>query len=254
MTLTNNDPSADARAVGAAEPSGRVESAVEPGAAPERDVERPAGGEGPGASTTEAPPARAPFAGALRAAALEAALVVFGVVLAFAANEWREHRAKVARAEHALESILDELRANRDAVETAREYHAGLLSAIREAGRTGVAPGLEAFPRGFIAPASVNRTAWDSASATGALEAVDLPTLLRLSRVYEQQERYEQQTTHMGELIYAELYRGGLAGILANYRNLASLVQAFAYREGELVALCDQTLAALAAKPDGSGS
>ena len=190
----------------------------------------------------------------MRAAALEAGLVVFGVVLAFAANEWREHRARMARAEHALESIVDELRANRDAVETARQYHAGLLAAIREAGRTGVEPGIETFPRGFITPATVHRTAWESASATGALEALDLATLLKLSRVYEQQERYELQASQMGSLIYAELYRGGLAGILANYRNLAALVQAFAYREGELVALCDRTLGELGVEPGDSAA
>ena len=249
MTLATHEPSSDAVAGGGAENS---ETAGEPAAGAER--------ESPAAPS----PARAPLGGALRAAALEAGLVVFGVVLAFAANEWREHRARVARAEHALESILDELRTNRDAVEAARQYHAGLLAAIREAARTGVEPGIETFPRGFITPATVHRTAWESASATGALEALDLATLLKLSRVYEQQERYELQASQMGSLIYAELYRGGLAGILANYRNLAALVQAFAYREGELVALCDQTLGELAVElgdsaapaeaPDAAGS
>jgi hypothetical protein len=196
------------------------------------------------------PRAQAGFRVALRAAVLEAGLVVFGVVLAFAANEWREHRAAVARADHALASILEELRTNRDAVASSLAYHDGLLGAIVEASRSGAAPGIQTFSRGFISPASVYRTAWDSASATGALEAVDFALLLRLSRVYAQQARYEQQSANIGPLLYGELYRGGMAGVLANYRNLSSLIGAMAYRERELVAACEDALAELGPTAD----
>lgn len=209
------------------------------------DAERPAGGG-------TIPISAAPRAGGqLRAAVLEAGLVVFGVVLAFAANEWREQRASERRAEHAITGILEELRANRIAVATSLEYHEGLLRAVSDATRGGAAPGIETFSRGFVMPASVYRTAWDSASATGALETVDFATLLQLSRVYAQQDRYEQQSGHIAPLIYGELYRGGRAAILANHRNLASLIGAMAYRERELLAVCDEALAEVGAVADG---
>ena len=220
--------------------------------------EVPAVDEAPGLAVDQPPAAAAgkvaPAApggrGALRAAALEAGLVVFGVVLAFAANEWREHRAAVARAEHALSSIVEELRTNRDAVASSLAYHDGLLQAIGEAIGSGAAPGIQTFSRGFIAPATVYRTAWDSASATGALDAVDFALLLRLSRVYAQQGRYEQQSASIGPLLYGELYRGGMAGVLANYRNLSSLISAMKYRESELLVACEEALAELGSGAD----
>jgi hypothetical protein len=193
---------------------------------------------GHGAARAAAPRA----GGALRAAALEAALVVFGVVLAFAANEWREHRADQARARHAISSILEELRANRDAVASSLEYHMLLLQTIEGARRSGVAPGIESFSRGFIAPASVYRTAWESASTTGAIAGVDFDTLLRLSRVYAQQARYEAQATSLGPLLYGEMYRGGMSAILANYTNLGALVGGLVYRERELLGMYDGAL------------
>jgi hypothetical protein len=183
-----------------------------------------------------------------RAAALEAGLGVLGVVLAFVANEWREHRAAVQRAEHAISSIVEELRVNREAVASSLEYHSGLLAAIEGARQSGVAPGIRTFSRGFISPARVYRTAWDSASATGALELVDYPTLLRLSRAYAQQGRYEAQSDSIGPLLYAEIYRGGTASVLANYLNLSALIRAFEYRERELLEVCDQTLAEVTAQ------
>lgn len=181
---------------------------------------------------------------AIRGAAFEAAFVVLGVVLALAANEWREQRASATRAEHALTSILEELETNRASVAESLEYHSGLLEAIQETAATSAQPDIRTFSRGFVSAANVHRTAWESASATGAFEELDFEHLLDLSRVYAQQERYAHQADSISPLIYEELYRGGTSRILENYRNLASLIGSLAYRERELLELYDRTLAA----------
>jgi type II secretory pathway pseudopilin PulG len=68
----------------------------------------------------------------VKSAIFQAALVVFGVVLAFAANEWREAAADRRRAGEALTSIREELAANRDAAAASAAYHAEKLSLIVE--------------------------------------------------------------------------------------------------------------------------
>lgn len=179
----------------------------------------------------------------LRAALFEAAFVVLGVVLALAANEWREQRASAARADHALAGILEELEENRRSVASSLAYHQGILEAIDAAAAASETPGIGTFSRGFVSAANVYRTAWESASATGAFETMDFETVLSLSRAYAQQERYEHQAQGIAPLIYEDLYRGGTGAILANYSNLASLVRTLAYRERELLELYDETLA-----------
>lgn len=186
---------------------------------------------------------------ALRSALLEATFVVLGVVLALAANEWRQSAARAQRAERALTGIVDELRTNRVAVAAALEYHQGLTATIRELAASSGTPHAGDFSRGFVAPAPVYATAWESAAATGVLEDLDFETVLDLSRLYAHQERYEVQARGIASIIYGELYRGGTDAILENYRNLASLIHSFAYRERELLELYDRTLAELGGEP-----
>ncbi|HYO15351.1 MAG TPA: hypothetical protein VE685_19305 [Thermoanaerobaculia bacterium] len=188
---------------------------------------------------------------ALRDAAFEATFVVFGVVLALLANEWREHQVSVRRAEHALSSILEELEDNRASVSSSLEYHSGVIQAIDRAVMASAAPNLRTFSRGFMSAANVYRTAWDSASATGAFEDMSYATVLRLSRVYAQQDRYEHQVQGIAPIIYGELYRGGTSAILANHRNLGTLIRSLAYRERELLELYDATLATLGGRETG---
>lgn len=186
---------------------------------------------------------------ALRSALFEAAFVVLGVVLALAANEWRKSAERAERAEHALAGIVDELRTNREAVASALAYHQGLTATIRELSATSGSPDAATFSRGFVAPAAVYATAWESAAATGVLEDMDFGVVLDLSRLYAHQERYEVQARGVSSVIYGELYRGGTEAVVENYRNLASLIYSFAYRERELLDLYDRTLTELDAGP-----
>jgi hypothetical protein len=180
---------------------------------------------------------------ALRDALFEAAFVVFGVVLALAANEWAEDRTNRRRAESALASIKEELATNRAAVKESLDYHSGLLETIRSRGEDSPPLGVRDFSRGFLSPARVYRTAWDSAGATGAFTHLRFAKVLLLSKAYEQQEGYERQAQSIAPIIYEELYRGGTGAILANQRNLANLIGTFAYRERELLQMYDETLA-----------
>lgn len=175
-------------------------------------------------------------------ALFEAAFVVLGVVLALAANEWRKSRADIVQANTALTEIVRELEANRQAVATALEDHRGLINKITQATDSTAKLSLRDFNRGFIAPAQVHRTAWSSATEIGALSNMPYESVLVLSRVYAQQENYQEQAKSVGQIIYAELYRGGTTAIIANSDNLASVLQTFAYREQQLLEAYDTLL------------
>ncbi len=186
---------------------------------------------------------------ALKAALLEAFFVVLGVVLAYAANEWHESRSEEAQADVALESVRDELAANRAAVADALAYHEGLLSSLRGlASQEGEAakPEIGIFNRGFIAPATVLSTAWEAARETNALMHMDYTDVLAVSKIYAWQKRYEEQARSVGQVIYGEILRYGTGVFLERAAQLAGIINTFYYREKQLLERYDEALALLA--------
>ncbi len=165
---------------------------------------------------------------------LEAFFVVLGVVLALAANEWREYRNHRQHAAQALAGIREELDANRRAVDDALRYHLHLADTLRLflAQPDGRPP---TFSRGFTDPATMLSTAWETANATDAVSYMDYDDVLLLSRTYAGQRSYEQQKQNVGQLIYARLFDEGFQGVYGNLANLQTILMTFAYRECQLL-------------------
>lgn len=191
-------------------------------------------------------PRRIPVASIL----LEASFVVLGVFLALALNEWRGAAHERDRAALARESLVDEVRANREAVREARDYHAALRDSLyaRDADRP---PTPRMFPRGFVRPATARTTAWDAATAADAVAAMDYGEVLVFSDLYAAQERYATAAEQGGRVIYQALYDAGADGVAANARNLIHLVSAYQYLEEGLLRDYDRALATLA--PEAAG-
>ena len=181
----------------------------------------------------------------MKSAIFQAILVVFGVVLAFAANEWREAAADRREAAEALAGIREELAANRAAAAASAAYHQEKLALIGERQAAGAALGVRDFPRGFISPATLSTAAWTSASETGALAHLDYREIVRLSRLYDMQTVYQNQTLTAGGIIYQRMFDDGLSSIPANGEGLAGFIATFLYREQALVEAYDAAL-----KPD----
>jgi hypothetical protein len=182
---------------------------------------------------------------AVRSALFEASFVVLGVVLALAANEWRKGREDQAQSQQAIAAIVQELNANRVLVDSARQYHQNVLEKISQVASPQQAPGFELFSRGFVAPARTSRTAWASASETGALAKTDYATVMELSKAYALQGYYEAQARSISEIIYAEIFKNGTQSVLTNYTNLANTISTLLYREKELIEAYDSTFTSL---------
>lgn len=125
---------------------------------------------------------------------VESALIVFSILLALAADGWWESRKERLLAEQALDSFIQEIRANRESLQRIMPYHAGLYSqfqALSSAGPVltfGDLRRIEGF-QGFR-PAFLTDTAWRTALATGALVHMDYEIVARLSALYTLQQRF----------------------------------------------------------------
>ncbi|MFN0025419.1 MAG: hypothetical protein ACKVS5_16125 [Parvularculaceae bacterium] len=180
----------------------------------------------------------------MKSAAFQAILVVFGVMLAFAANEWREAAIEHRESGEALASIREELASNRAAAAASKTYHEQRLALIAERAATGEPLSLSDFPRGFISPATLSTAAWSSASETGALANTDYQEIVRLSRVYDMQAVYRDQTVTAGGIIFQRLFDQGVASIPKNAAGLEGVITSFLYRESALIEAYDKATAA----------
>ena len=123
---------------------------------------------------------------------LEAAMIFFAVMLALAAEEWRENRDRLELADRALRSVVEEMRSNLGELENTGVRNAERLEAARivleelAAGRDqGDADvGLEV--------ALLSAAAWESAQMSQAVQYLDFDVMRDLSEVYEIQALYDR--------------------------------------------------------------
>jgi len=118
--------------------------------------------------------------------------VVFAVLVALAADEWRENRELQQRADRAQAAVLAELHANRAELERTR---ASILSA-----EAGLAEGTHALASGREPVLSLNLefpdfsdAAWRITLVTDAASRLDFDWLTRIARIYETQRLYGEE-------------------------------------------------------------
>ena len=128
---------------------------------------------------------------------VEAGMIFLAVVLALAAEEWRENRDRQELADRALNSVVEEVRSNLDELERSAPSNIARLEAARavleemEAGDESgdVDIGLEV--------SLLSTAAWQSAQMSQAVHYFDLDAMRQLSEVYEIQEMYDRMQTGM---------------------------------------------------------
>ena len=120
---------------------------------------------------------------------LEAASVVFAVLLALAVDEWRETKSRDALAARARASILEEIRSNESELRNSRNNNRALLQRIEE-----TLPRIKQKPETFLEfnfqIALLSSASWHTAQMTQAASFLDFDWLRRVSNVYELQELY----------------------------------------------------------------
>jgi hypothetical protein len=141
--------------------------------------------------------------------ALESALIVLSVLLAFGLNEWRMVRADRALADNVLTGLKREIAANLQLLEQYQPMHAQFAEAIAAVapeslvGRTPleVMSQLRSDGGSLIMPPG--EAAWQTAVSTGALRLLDYETVAILSRIYlSQSEAVGRTTQRIADLVF----------------------------------------------------
>ena len=128
---------------------------------------------------------------------IEAGMIFLAVVLALAAEEWRENRDRRELADRALLSIREEIRSNLEELERSAPRNQERLAAA-----TGALEQLEAGVDMLEADVGLevsllSTAAWQSARMSQAIQYMDLETVRELSELYEIQGLFDRVQTGM---------------------------------------------------------
>jgi type II secretory pathway pseudopilin PulG len=189
----------------------------------------------------------------LAKALFEGALILIGLLAAFALNQWQDARQHAARAEAMIVAIRAELQSNLERQREASTYNSDLvrrLKAIVDSGGTFIPAdvygngGLFKLPR-------LTAAAWAAAQNGEILDEVPVDKILALARVYESQRYYLDATGALFETLYgaaltnSDYRRDGIEGA----PQLAGVLSDFAGRGAQLVRDYEWVLGYLDGRP-----
>ncbi|MEM1176746.1 MAG: hypothetical protein AAGM22_00250 [Acidobacteriota bacterium] len=123
----------------------------------------------------------------------EALWIVLAVLLALAADQWRENKANQKLADKALRGIVEEIQSNRGMVLYFLPRHREIQDALPESHEDWTQPSLEDEDSRFD-PIVLRDTAWRTALETNALVHMDYQTVRQLTEVYTFQRAYNDLT------------------------------------------------------------
>jgi hypothetical protein len=173
---------------------------------------------------------------------LEAASVMFAVLVALAVDEWRDDRANMELAARARESILAEVETNRAELLDGRADNEAMLGTLEE-GLRQLKEGREGRISIDFSFALLSAAAWQTAQVTQATHFMEFDWVTRVARLYDMQDVYDGSQTAILERISgfgnisdenAEEHLRGLTGrllILLEFQD--SLLEGYAEILGE---------------------
>jgi hypothetical protein len=146
---------------------------------------------------------------------IEATSVVFAVLLALAVDEYRQDRENAGRAARARESILAELRTNRELLRRSLASNRKALAAIAPDDQLG--PGSDTKLELGLVWYGLSSAAWQSAQNTQTMHFMDHHWLIKTASVYETQLMYgrhqEDLFRHIGGAITEPDKRNGARAV-----------------------------------------
>ena len=140
---------------------------------------------------------------------VEIALIMIGIFLGLAGNEWRLHRADQVRIDRALTHIQQELKANQKMVERISPYHSTMSDSLQilirhiDESQNSIPfmALMSAMPRGFGVP-SLQNNAWTLANRLGIINHLDYDLATELSRIYSLQNFYLEKYDRVADNLY----------------------------------------------------
>jgi type II secretory pathway pseudopilin PulG len=160
-------------------------------------------------------------------ALFEAALILFGILGAFAVNEWQNARERRARVETTMAAVRGELQSNLELLQNASTYNSDVASKFRAlAARNATTIPEGTYPRGLLLRPQLVSAAWNAAQVTGIVNEVPVDTVVQLARLYENQRDYLDAMARLLDMLYEAALRSTddtpappntIDGILSDY-------------------------------------
>lgn len=160
----------------------------------------------------------------------------------------RQDIADREKADAAMDAVVQELAQNRDAVHASIDYHATVLDSLHAFRaehpdpNDKAVPSIALFRQGFINPPQTPSHAWDASTYSGTLELIPFERIVMASRLYQDQQRYQQSVVQVSGEIYRTLFSEGAPGMLRNWRNLSGILSSMVFRECELARNYEEVL------------
>ena len=140
---------------------------------------------------------------------LEVILIIGGVLLGLAANEWRENRASKKQAQVSLDYILLEIKNNQAEVESIVTYHTQIRDSLRKLSNEILMHKKEvtfldlgdALPNGFKIPL-LQADAWKLANQVGSVNHIDFRVAEGLSKLYSLQNFCQKKLDKIADNFY----------------------------------------------------
>ncbi|MEW6984271.1 hypothetical protein AAD001_16575 [Colwelliaceae bacterium 6471] len=124
----------------------------------------------------------------IRSAFAEIASIVIGVLIALAVNEWNENRVHTARANEAIQNIVNELDSNIKFIGIVNKNNKAVINLLENENSV---PADESKDQQFVPGLQIQDTAWKTLQSTGVAEYIDYATLYQISNIYALQEIYK---------------------------------------------------------------
>ena len=180
---------------------------------------------------------------------IESIVIMVSVLAAFTVNRWQDEQRDNQMRNEARIQMITEIEDNLAAVEAVVEYHESVLLAAREfatsggsnSGKSGFDIVRSFAPRGLLPP-DIQRTAWETAVATGSLRLFSYAEGQLFARVYSAQELgVDHSVKRLSDRIF-DPAMFDKENSSANISSVSALVAEFVSQEHALINLYDTTL------------
>lgn len=174
---------------------------------------------------------------------VESVVVMMSILVALVVDEWRENSAAEATVQWSLQSIRQELEQNREGLENAARYHAGLADTLQSLVAAGASEIREDVrPHGWLVTPQLTSAAWRGANATRATSDMPAKVVLALAGVYQSQDQYLARREAIMPVLYATAMERDTHSLLPFFRPLAGIINDVAAWEALLLSHYDRAL------------
>jgi hypothetical protein len=187
------------------------------------------------------PQSRAPRREWLLRGVFEATLILFGLLGAFALNEWQDARSRAVRVDALMTALRAELETNLLLQEEAAAYNTEVAESVWNQATSGVTFIPDGtFKRGLLVGPPLTSAAWTAAQNDAAFSDVPIDKLLKIAAIYEQQEAYVTDVSSLFNNMYATVLQADSQILridgLAEPLRIGGVLRDFAGRGARLVA------------------